>query len=220
MTNLIVSLEDVSLSMAEEIAEHLSDKVWGFKIHTIYSQYGVEAVKRLKHYGHIFVDRKLWDIPTTVVKEIGILEDCGASMVTVHCHASTDMLHMAKRAAENCKVIGVTYMSDFVPPHIDAGTQLGDLVRKAHGTNLDGIVANPFWINGYETYNLPIITAGIRPTWYPDKGDHTTPLTPSKAVELGSSYLVLGRCLFGKDGHTPREKVELIHEELQSQAAA
>ena len=219
MTHLIVSLEDVSLTMAEEIAEHLSDSVWGFKIHTLFSQHGVQAIKALKPYGRVFVDRKLWDIPHTVSKEVSILSMHGADMVTVHCHGNPKMLEAAKLAADNCKVVGVTFLSDYITDNMAAGVTLGNMIRKAHDANLDGIVVNPKWLTNYMTYGLPIIAAGIRPDWYSAPGDHVEPLTPSKAVELGSQYLVLGSCLFQEDGRTPREKVELIHAETQTKAA-
>lgn len=170
---------------------------------------GPSIVKEIKARGHkIFLDLKLHDIPNTVKKAMAVLSSLDVDMVNLHAGGTCAMMEAA--------IEGLT-RPDGTRPILLAVTQLTstseermreDLLiekpidevvihyaKNAAKSGLDGVVCSPLEAekvhdacgNGFLT-----VTPGIR---FADGnvGDQVRVTTPSKAREIGSDYIVVGR---------------------------
>ena len=138
-------------------------------------------------------------------------------MVNVHCSGGYEMM---ARAAEVCHredkiIIGVTVLTSMGVNELSAIGVQGDtkeqvvrLAKLAQQASLDGVVAS-----AQESAILRqecgteflLVTPGIRPAWS-EKNDQIRVLTPQKALEAGSSYLVVGRPITMADN--PRQALD------------
>jgi orotidine-5'-phosphate decarboxylase len=153
---------------------------------------------------NIFLDLKLHDIPTTVEKTLRVLTASGVDMLNVHCSGGYEMM---ARAAEVCqragkKIIGVTVLTSMKGQELPmigvqdrAEEQVLRLAKLAQKAHLDGVVASAQEAPVLRREcgeDFLLVTPGIRPAGS-DLHDQARVLTPKKAIEAGSSYLVVGR---------------------------
>lgn len=203
---VIVALDVDTQEKALEIAESLRGTGCWLKVGMeLYALGGLAVVEKLKARGfHIFLDLKLHDIPTTVERTVKVLAQSGADMINVHCSGGYEMM---ARSAEVCqklgkKLIGVTVLTSMgerelaqigvCTPLEEQVIQLAELAEKA---GLDGVVASAkeaAVLRKRLGSEFLLVTPGIRPAWS-EKNDQVRILTPTKALEAGSSYLVVGR---------------------------
>lgn len=93
----------------------------------------------------------------------------------------------------------------------DAVLRYAELAQKA---GLDGIVASAMEVERMRRSlgkNFLIVTPGIRPGWA-ERGDQERVVTPKKAFEWGSDYIVIGRPI--TEAPDPAEAAARIFEEL------
>ncbi len=173
---------------------------------------GPALVKKLKERGHkVFLDLKLHDIPNTVKKTMTILGEYGVDMVNVHAAGGVEMMKAAKaglmlgaaRYADKPKLIAVTQLTS-----TDEATLRNELlierpmeeVVKTYALNakeagLDGVVCSAFEAKAIHEAcgeDFITVTPGIR---FEDSAadDQKRVMTPAKAREAGSDYIVVGR---------------------------
>lgn len=173
---------------------------------------GPALVKKLKERGHkVFLDLKLHDIPNTVKKTMTVLGEYGVDMVNVHAAGGVEMMKAAKaglmlgaaRYADKPKLIAVTQLTS-----TDEAMLKGELlidrpmeeVVKTYALNakeagLDGVVCSAFeakTIHEACGEDFITVTPGIR---FEDSAsdDQKRVMTPAKAREAGSDYIVVGR---------------------------
>ena len=200
-------------SSAEKTFEFL-DKFTGRKpfvkigMELFYAE-GPSIVKEIKKRGHkIFLDLKLHDIPNTVKKAMSVLSNLDVDITNLHASGTTAMMEAA--------IEGLT-RPDGTRPLLIAVTQLtstnqesmeNDLLIKepidevvmhyAHNAKiagLDGVVCSP--LEADKVHNrcgkdFVTVTPGIRFA-DGDIGDQVRVMTPEKAKEAGSDYIVVGR---------------------------
>ena len=170
---------------------------------------GPEIVKQIKERGHkIFLDLKLHDIPNTVEKAMQSIARLDVDMVNLHASGGIAMMQAGLK--------GLTSSSDFNPILI-AVTQLTStdqevmekeiLIEKplkevvkqyalnAKKAGLQGVVCSPLeaqYIHKECGDDFYTVTPGIR--FSDDTNDDQKRITtPSKAKEIGSDYIVVGR---------------------------
>lgn len=129
---------------------------------------------------------------------------------------------MMARSAEVChragkKIIGVTVLTSLGSRElptigVQGGTeeQVTRLALLAQKAGLDGVVASAQEASVLREKCGPdflLITPGIRPAWS-EKNDQVRILTPIKAIQAGSSYLVVGRPITMDDN--PRRALEKL----------
>ncbi|KUO57942.1 MAG: orotidine 5'-phosphate decarboxylase [Gracilibacter sp. BRH_c7a] len=218
---IIVALDVDSREKAVQLARELAGSGCWLKLGLeLYALSGLSLIDEFKKLGfNIFLDLKLHDIPTTVEKTLRVLVSSGVDMVNVHCSGGYEMM---ARAAEVCHradktIIGVTVLTSMGQQEIASlGVQgsteqqvlkLGKLAQKA---SLDGVVASaqeaPILRQECGSEFL-LVTPGIRPAWS-EKNDQVRVLTPKKALESGSSYLVVGRPITMAEN--PREALNML----------
>ncbi len=215
-SKIIVALDVDTTEKALQLAKCLEGSGCWLKVGLeLYASAGLSLIDAFKNMGfNIFLDLKLHDIPTTVEKTLRVLTSSGVDMVNVHCSGGYEMM---VRAAEVChatgkKIIGVTVLTSMGGRELptigvqgEAEQQVLTLAKLAQKATLDGVVAS-----AQESKILReecgteflLVTPGIRPAWS-EKNDQVRVLTPSKALEAGSSYLVVGRPITMADN--PRE---------------
>lgn len=173
---------------------------------------GPQIITKLKERGHkVFLDLKLHDIPNTVKKSMQVLGAYGVDMVNVHAGGGIEMMKAAKeglmlgaaRSADKPKLIAVTQLTS-----TDAKTLRDELlidkpmdeVVKQYALNareagLDGVVCSAFEAAGIHEAcgdDFITVTPGIRFEGSASD-DQKRVMTPAKAREAGSDFIVVGR---------------------------
>ena len=176
---------------------------------------GPQVVREIKKRGHrIFLDLKLHDIPNTVRKAMRVLSALDADIVNVHAAGTRAMMEAALE--------GLT-RPDGTRPLLIAVTQLTStdqaameqelLIEKpidevvmayaesAARAGLDGVVCSPLEAGKVHERcgaGFLTVTPGVRFA-EGEKGDQKRVTTPSRARELGSDYIVVGRPITQSD---------------------
>ncbi len=178
----------------------------------IFYKEGLDLVKEIKNRGHkIFLDLKLCDIPNTVYKAMLNLADAGVDMVNVHAFGGEEMMRAAKKAliekGADTKLLAVTILTSLneetLKNELLINEELSKTVihyaRNAKEAGCDGVVCSPLESTIVKENcgeEFLTVTPGVRFA-DDDKGDQKRVTTPSKARELGSSYIVVGRSITG-----------------------
>ena len=175
----------------------------------LYYAEGPQIVREIKKRGHkIFLDLKLHDIPTTVMKAMRVLSHLDVDMTNLHAAGTKRMMEAA--------ITGLT-REDGTRPMLIAVTQLtstdqeameNDLLIKepidqvvmhyAHNAmeaGLDGVVCSPLEAGKvHDTcgQGFVTVTPGVRFA-DGDVGDQKRVMTPAEAKKIGSDYIVVGR---------------------------
>ena len=201
---IIVAIDTFDLTKANAILDKLDPDLCRVKIGSVvFNALGKSFLQSVSQRGFkIFLDLKLHDIPNTVHETILGFNDCAIDMLTVHLSGGDDMLAKAMLAAKNIntKVIGVSVLTSLKESDTLAlfGNSLNDqilnLFELAKKTNLDGIVCSPLELeiaNNILNPSTIKITPGIRDIKVEDDQERT--MSAKKAIENGSSFVVIGR---------------------------
>ena len=171
---------------------------------------GPDIVREIKARGHrIFLDLKLHDIPNTVNKAMKNLGRLGVDMTNVHAAGTIDMMRAALEglregsAGQEAMLIAVTQLTSTSQERmqrellINATMEetVAHYARNTKEAGLDGVVCSPLEaaiVKGACGRDFVTVTPGIR---YPDGqlGDQSRVMTPAKARETGTEFIVVGR---------------------------
>lgn len=174
---------------------------------------GIHVVEKLKDRGHpIFLDLKLHDIPTTVMRAMRNLASLEVDFVNVHALGGSEMIKRAKeglqatsQAHNETKLLAVTILTshDETTIHNDLKLQgsVDDNVihfaKLAYESGADGVVCSAFEANKIKHHtsdHFVTVTPGIRLS-IGDSHDQKRVATPKRARELGSDHIVIGRSI-------------------------
>jgi len=209
---ILVALDTVDLTVAQDLVRVLAGEVGGFKIgKEFFTALGPEGVRTVLGSAPAFLDLKFHDIPNTVAGAIRAATRLGVRLVNVHASGGTAMMAAAATAAREAaaaagitppKVLGVTVLTSLdeadleaVGQHGPAAVQVERLARLSQAAGLDGVVCSPREIALLRQAcgtGFLLVVPGIRPDWAA-KGDQKRVTTPAKACALGADYLVIGR---------------------------
>jgi orotidine-5'-phosphate decarboxylase len=166
-------------------------------------------VRLLKNRGcRVFLDLKLHDIPNTVKRAMAVLADLGADMVNVHAAGTRAMMEAALEglsmgSGPRPLLLAVTQLTS-----TDQAALEGELLirepmervveayaKNARNAGLDGVVCSPLEAAGVHAAcgaGFLTVTPGIR---FPEgeKGDQKRVMSPARAREAGSDFIVVGR---------------------------
>ena len=149
----------------------------------------------------VFVDLKLNDIPNTCVSTIKAIADLKINYLTIHISSGLKALKAAKKVSGKIKLVGVTTLTSLTDKDIkEIGytKSVKNLVihqaKLAKKANLDAIVCSAHEAkNVRKIFKKEIITPGIKLNL--KSYDQKRVMTPKKAFENGSDWLVIGRSL-------------------------
>ncbi len=170
---------------------------------------GPSVVREIRSRGHqIFLDLKLHDIPNTVKKAMAVLSALDVDMVNLHAAGTAAMMSAALEGltrpdGSRPLLIAVTQLTStdqdrmerelLIPRPIDEVVLCyADNARRA---GLDGVVCSPLEAGRVHERcgaGFLTVTPGVRFAGG-DAGDQKRVTTPSRARELGSDYIVVGR---------------------------
>ena len=174
----------------------------------IYAE-GFGIVRECKRRGHkIFLDLKLHDIPNTVRNAFRSLSQFDVDLINLHASGGSEMMKAAVEGitrADGSKptIIAVTQLTSTSEQRmreellINAGMQETVLhyAKNAKASGLDGIVCSPHEAASVKAacgQDFVTVTPGIR---FADSAadDQARIMTPAKARETGTDYIVVGR---------------------------
>lgn len=229
---LIVALDVDSEKKALELVSKLRPSVRFFKVGLeLFSSCGPSIVTSIKKTGcNIFLDLKLYDIPTTVAKTAVSLTKLGVDIINVHASGGAEMMaktaeavrvEAARLKIEKPKVIAVTVLTSMDEINLkktgvndNIETQVLRLARLAKDAGLDGVVASPSEVRSIREAtgkDFLIVTPGVRPSWAATN-DQKRIATPKDAVDNGADLIVVGRPII--ESNDPCEATRKILEEI------
>jgi orotidine-5'-phosphate decarboxylase len=172
---------------------------------------GPVVLKRPNELGYkIFLDLKLHDIPSTVSAALKNLIPYGFDMVTIHVAGGRRMIQDLRKTVDESGsdrkplLMGVTLLTSLDQTDIrDLGViysvagHVKRLAEIARDSGCDGVIASGGEVKIVRNTcgdDFLIVTPGIRPGGTDDpSSDQRRVMSPSEAVQLGSSMLVVGR---------------------------
>ena len=169
-----------------------------FGLEFLNSKNGRKFVSQLKNQ-ITFGDYKFSDIPNTCSSAIKAIKDLKFNYCTIHISSGLEALKAAKKASGRTKLVGVTILTSLdnkALKEIGFNRDVIKLVyhqaKLANKAKLDAIVCSAQEVKIVKkVFKKEIITPGIR--FNSNNQDQKRILTPSKAYENGSDWLVIGR---------------------------
>ncbi|MBH00428.1 MAG: orotidine-5'-phosphate decarboxylase [Candidatus Pelagibacter sp.] len=199
---IFIACDSTNVSVIKKIIKETSNKKlsvgYKFGLEFLNSKNGRKFISLLKNK-ITFGDFKLSDIPNTCASTIKGVSDLKFHYITIHISSGLNSLKAAKKVSGKTKLIGVTILTSLnnkLLKQIGYKENLKKIVLKqarlARKANLDGIVCSPQEIKLVrKVFKKEIITPGIR--FNSKLNDQKRTLTPKKAFEEGSDWLVIGR---------------------------
>jgi orotidine-5'-phosphate decarboxylase len=224
---VVVALDYATASEAMALVDQLSPNLCRLKIgKQLFTQAGPDFVKALvnKEFD-VFLDLKFHDIPNTVASACKAAADLGVWMLNVHASGGQRMLEAARDAvpkkADGPLLIAVSVLTSMndedlrgVGVQRSVAEQVAYLAQLAFDANLDGMVCSAEEapeLKSRFANNFCLVTPGIR-TKGSSVGDQRRVMTPQKAIEAGSDYLVIGRSV--TSAQDPYQALLAINTEL------
>lgn len=190
----------------------------------LYYREGPQIIEKLKENNHkIFLDLKLHDIPTTVMRAMKVLANLEVDMVNVHALGGSEMIAYAKEglvsgsSGFDTKLLAVTVLTSM--GEVELNKELGiqttvtdtvvRLANIAKQNGADGVVCSvqeASHIKATSGKEFITVTPGIR-LHNSDVNDQVRVATPNFARNNGADYLVMGRSI--TNAINPREAYEL-----------
>ena len=219
MNRIIVALKTMKADEAVEWAKMLAGKVWGFKFNTML--YGdLSFIKRVKEYGNIMADAKVYEIPQDMENSVYHLVKAGADIVTVHCSA----LWTPPPYLQD-KVVGVTVLTSFDNAKSRAvyGTvpsaKVGWFMKQLQPVGYKYFVCSALDLRSKKVAGM--VKAGQILSICPsirvaepdiEGGVHSRKMTPGDAVRAGAHLIVVGRPILQADD--PISIVDIINKQI------
>jgi orotidine-5'-phosphate decarboxylase len=205
---IIVALDYADSSSALKLVEQLDPALCRLKVgKELFTAAGPQFVESLARsdFG-VFLDLKFHDIPNTVAKACSAASNLGIWMLNVHASGGSEMMQAAKQAIESSTskplLIAVTVLTSMnqqtlgqIGIQTDLATHVLNLAKLTQQAGLDGVVCSALeakMLRAQLGETFCLVTPGIRPA-NASKDDQSRIVTPSDALSLGSSYLVIGR---------------------------
>jgi orotidine-5'-phosphate decarboxylase len=201
---LAISLDTDDLVAANRLAQAMRPYFGVAKIGLeLFSAAGPDAIGSMRELGYqVFLDLKLYDIPTTVNRAATVLGALGVDYLTLHAHGGVDMLaagvqglrHGAEQAGLDVPIaLAVTVLTsdDSAPPHI-----VPNRVRVAVESGCGGLILAAADLQTARELapRLRRVVPGIRLAGDPVH-DQARSATPKFAAAQGADLLVIGRAV-------------------------
>mgnify|MGYP001814241294 FL=1 len=225
---VIVALDFPSEKETMQLVERLDPSLCRVKVgKELFTRCGPALVKQLvdKNFD-VFLDLKYHDIPNTVAKACEAAADLGVWMLNVHALGGEKMMSAAREAlSRNASgsplLIAVTWLTSSGQAELDAlglNTTPQQMVSRLAGmtqnAGLAGVVCSAQeapMLREQMGEDFLLVTPGIRLA-DAEKDDQCRVVTPEKAMQDGSSYLVIGRPITQADD--PCQVLERINNDL------
>jgi len=211
------SSEDEALNFIKKVNPELCKLKIGKELFTVA---GPQFVEKIVTMGFdVFLDLKFHDIPNTVMKACHAAAELGVWMVNVHALGGKTMMQAAKEGVSHSstKLIAVTILTSMGQEDLNqigiqtyVKDQVVNLAKLANDAGLDGVVCSAKEVSILRENlgnNFLLVTPGIRPAGN-EISDQKRVMTPREAIDIGSSYLVIGRPI--TQSKSPIDTLEMI----------
>ena len=205
---IVVALDYADTASALKLVERLDPSLCRLKVgKELFTAAGPQLVESLvdRDFG-VFLDLKFHDIPNTVAKACEAASRLGVWMLNVHASGGLAMMQAAKegivRSGHAPLLIAVTVLTSMDQATLDQigvtaklSDQVLNLARLTQRAGLDGVVCSAqeaTMLRQALGSDFCLVTPGIRPT-DASLDDQNRVVTPAKALQMGASYLVIGR---------------------------
>lgn len=206
---LILALDVDSREDVKKLVLQLRELVGFFKIGMrLFFGHGPQILDLVKKMGgEVFLDIKLYDIPSVVEATCRTIGKMGVGMVTLHTLGGVEMMQRGAQAIKKenskAKLLGVTLLTSFneeiLKKELGMKEKVGEkvlfLAERAREAGLDGVICSGREIKvlrGALGQDFILVVPGIRMGKV--KGDEQKRvLTPEEAIKRGADYIVVGR---------------------------
>jgi orotidine-5'-phosphate decarboxylase len=221
---LIVALDVPSVALAEAMVARLGDSVWFYKIgYQLAFAGGLPFAAGLIAGGkQVFLDLKLHDIGNTVSKGVESVAQLGATFLTVHAYPQTMKAAVEGKQGSRLRILAVTVLTSYDDADLAAAgyeMNVKELAAaratQARDTGVDGLVCSAEEAAALRDIAGPgmvLVTPGIRPAGSAS-GDQKRIMTPTRAIEAGADYLVVGRPIV--EAREPKSVADAIVAEIE-----
>jgi orotidine-5'-phosphate decarboxylase len=210
---IIIALDFDTVDDAEAIVDRLGDAGQSYKVGLeLLTVAGPTLATRLVGEGKdVFLDLKLFEIPTSVAGAVRAAGRLGATMVTVHAMGGSKIMEAAVRAAADfpqLHVIALTVVTSLTDTDLAAiglsatiEEQVTRLARLAQRAGCHGVVASPqdaALLRAELGPEILIVTPGVMLQAEMNTGtttEHARPAHPAAAIRAGATHIVVGRSL-------------------------
>jgi len=201
---VFVACDTTNILKVKKIIKHTQTRKlkigYKFGLEFLNSKNGRSFISKLKNK-IIFFDLKLNDIPNTCMSAVKAIKDLKINYLTIHINSGLDALKAVKKVSGKIKIVGVstlTSLNDKKLKQTGHTQSVKNLVIKqaklAKKANLDALVCSAHEVSYIKKiFKKEIITPGIRLN--AKNNDQKRVMTPKKAFEQGSNWLVIGRSL-------------------------
>lgn len=227
-TRVIAALDLPTMDEALALVDALGGRIGRYKVGSkLFTRYGPRILEALAERDvEVFLDLKYHDIPSVVADAVRNAADFdNVFMVTVHASGGEMMVRGAVEAARGVeggpRVVAVTALTSLSEPEIRAfgiESSLAQwaevLATSALGAGADGVVCSALEAKRFREvlgHDALLVTPGIRLEGAQDD-DQTRVMTPRRAFEEGSDFLVIGRPIYRAED--PVAAVNTIGESL------
>lgn len=230
---LIVALDVPDIASAVSLVTRLEDSCAWFKIGLeLFVAAGPAVLEPVLKSGHsIFLDLKLHDIPNTVAGAVRSAAALGVRMLTVHASGGPSMLAAARGALEGAanppELLAVTVLTSMDQAQQNAigiyrtpAQQVELLARMGLEAGMRGFVCSSEEVSRLRSLTGPngiLVIPGIRPSGAATDDQKRT-ATPTEALRMGASYLVVGRPI--TQSPNPANAVRAILDEMAEAIAS
>jgi orotidine-5'-phosphate decarboxylase len=221
---LIVALDLPSVQAAESMVSRLGESVLFYKIgYQLAFAGGLPFAAGLIAAGkQVFLDLKLHDIGNTVTKGVESVAQLGATFLTVHAYPQTMKAAVEGKRGSTLRILAVTVLTSYDAADLAAAgydMSVPELAaaraQQARDTGIDGLVCSAeeaARLRDIAGPGMVLVTPGIRPAGSAS-GDQKRIMTPSRAIEAGADYLVVGRPVV--EAPDPKKAADAIIAEIE-----
>lgn len=211
MNEPIIALDFPTKSAVREFLEPFSERKIYVKVGMqLFYKEGPSIIEELKARGHwVFLDLKLHDIPNTVKEAMKSLASLHVDMVNVHAAGGMTMMGAAIEGLEAGSTgrtrplcIAVTQLTSTSEKMLNEELLISQGMEQtvvhyaelAKQSGLDGVVCSALEVPFIKQtiHDFVTVTPGIR-LLGDSSDDQTRIVTPTKAKQLGSDFIVIGR---------------------------
>lgn len=205
---IIIALDYPSLDAALCMADQLDPARCRVKVgKELFTRSGPAVLEALHGRGfEVFLDLKFHDIPNTVASAVQAAAEQGVWMVNVHASGGQRMMEAAMQRLEQhgltTHLIAVTVLTSMqaedladVGINVPLAEHVERLALLAKQSGLHGVVCSAQESARIKTLcgdSFLKVTPGIRPS-FAATNDQQRIMTPSQAIQAGSTHLVIGR---------------------------
>ncbi len=213
---IILALDGMDEKEVFSFLSKLPELIWVKVGLELFTRCGPDILVELRKQGkRIFLDLKFHDIPTTMAHACYQAARSKAELITVHACAGKEALmnsnEAAKKGAQEVgmpspTLLAVTVLTSWSSRafELEIGTgqsinqRVQHLAQVAFNAGIGGCICSPLEVqklrNNFPQSSFELVTPGIR---FKDSclDDQQRVMSPSEAVSLGATKLVLGRII-------------------------